>query len=191
MDFSRRLLFRGRVKAASSVQQPNVNMPWAVSSEVFLDQCTRCGKCAEACPEQVIIKGDGGFPSVDFNLGECTFCGECSAVCNEPIFKKLSERPWNQIAVINDADDATAVSLEGACMVQKGIVCQSCKDVCDVRAITMKYNSASMPEPIIGSDLCTGCGACVSVCPTSAINICDMTPKSNQSGGEEQNYAIA
>lgn len=191
MDKARRALFRGRFASKKAAETQVIHMPWALSDDVFLDQCTRCNKCAEACPEQVIVKGDGGFPTVDFNQGECTFCGDCVTVCPEPIFNDQSESPWDLIAEITDASQHQSVSLDGVCMVQKGIVCQSCKDVCDVRAINMKYNQASMPEPVINNDVCNGCGACVSTCPTAAIHMISMPGQPTTSKGENASYAIA
>ena len=202
MDLSRRALFRGRVKS-DSASEIAIRMPWMLSNEAFTDQCTRCAKCTEACPEQVIEKGDGGFPSVNFESGECTFCGDCVDVCPEPIFKDKEETPWNLKAVIAAGkSNHMAVSFDGVCMAHQGVVCQSCKDVCDVRAISMAYKTAT-PVPEISVDSCTGCGACVSVCPTSAIQMSDKESvtvltqseseqqESSKPKGVDSNYAFS
>jgi ferredoxin len=40
----------------------------------FEDRCTRCGACVDACPESILRRGSGGFPTVDFTASACTFC---------------------------------------------------------------------------------------------------------------------
>ncbi len=177
MDLSRRALFRGRFTSNPVQQVPTVRMPWMVSSELFTDQCSRCAECIDACPEGIIEKGDGGFPSVNFNQGECTFCAECVEVCQEPVFRSTEESPWDWIAKISESNQSSAghggmaVSLDGVCMAHQGVVCQSCKDVCDVRAIRMHYQTSAVATPVVDQEACTGCGACVSVCPTKAIDM--------------------
>ncbi|MGB5251654.1 MAG: 4Fe-4S dicluster domain-containing protein, partial [Sedimenticolaceae bacterium] len=55
------------------------HMPWAVAA--FCDLCRRCDDCIRACEESVVVRGDGGFPTVDFNRGGCSFCGACAHAC--------------------------------------------------------------------------------------------------------------
>ena len=42
--------------------------------------CTKCGKCAEVCPEGALIYEEGRFPFIDRK--RCTGCGICSSVCS-------------------------------------------------------------------------------------------------------------
>ena len=72
INLSRRGLLRGRL----TTPKPGVQLPWSVSWDEFITDCTRCGDCLTACPEQILVKGDGGFPTVDFLRGECTFCAD-------------------------------------------------------------------------------------------------------------------
>ena len=55
VNLSRRGLFRGRLSAP----RPGIQLPWSVSWDEFVAGCTRCGDCLAACPEQILIKGDG------------------------------------------------------------------------------------------------------------------------------------
>jgi pyruvate formate lyase activating enzyme len=41
--------------------------------------CTKCGKCAEICPDGALVNDVGKFPRIDRN--RCSGCGECSVVC--------------------------------------------------------------------------------------------------------------
>jgi pyruvate formate lyase activating enzyme len=42
--------------------------------------CTRCGKCAEICPEGALVYDEGKLPGIDRK--QCTGCGICSSVCS-------------------------------------------------------------------------------------------------------------
>ncbi|MCV5491319.1 ferredoxin-type protein NapF, partial [Escherichia coli] len=58
IDLARRGLFRGRLRTA----EPPVQLPWSVNWSTFVVDCTRCGDCLVACPEQILVNGEGGFP---------------------------------------------------------------------------------------------------------------------------------
>jgi len=156
VDLSRRQLFRGRVRAIT----PQQRMPWQVEEALFTDRCTRCEACIKACPEQIVVSGEGGFPTVDFRRGECTFCQACVEACPEPVFRKVTEQPWQQQAQIAES-----------CLTQQGVMCRSCEDMCEPQAILFPPRRAAIAQPEIDTDLCNGCGACVSVCPSHAIAI--------------------
>ncbi|MGF1685987.1 ferredoxin-type protein NapF [Photobacterium japonica] len=159
-DRSRRRLFMRR-------QQPDFpRLPWVVDEDTFTDHCTRCNQCVSHCETQIITKGDGGFPTVDFQRGECTFCYRCADACPEPLFRPQAESPWDMVA---------AISTE--CLAQKNVECRSCGDMCETQAIGFKLQVGGVATPIIEADACTGCGACVAVCPTSAITLALQHPE--------------
>lgn len=153
---SRRQLFRGDTGSKHLPTRP----PWSVTETDFTDQCSRCGDCISQCPEQILIKGSGGFPEVDFKRGECTFCQECVSSCKAPVFRDPQESPWSIKAVISDR-----------CIAHKQVVCRSCVEQCDPEAISLKLKIGGVGTPEIKPEQCTGCGACVAVCPTQAILI--------------------
>ncbi len=131
-------------------------LPWLLP-EAFFAGCTRCGACLDACPERVIAAGDGGLPGIDFERGGCTFCGACRARCPLPLFDRDAERPW-----------AYRVGITGKCLTRHGIVCRSCQDACAAGAIRFAPGPARVAVPVLDDEACTGCGACVGVCPVSA-----------------------
>ncbi|MGF1714684.1 ferredoxin-type protein NapF [Photobacterium chitinilyticum] len=149
----RNLLSRRRTPALQ-------RMPWVVDEDTFVDSCTRCNKCISACETQIIVKGDGGFPTVDFTHGECTFCTRCAEVCPEMLFRPTTEQPWDIKAQIN-----------ASCLAQNKIECRSCGDMCEVQAIRFKLQVGGVALPELDTDVCNGCGACLSVCPASAISM--------------------
>ena len=150
---SRRRLFSRKKSDA-------VHLPWVKSDIAFTDECTRCDKCISACETHIIIKGDGGFPEVDFKIDECTFCKKCVEACPEPLFTQTDETPW-----------AITASIQNTCMAYQGIWCQSCKDACDEMATSFTMAIGKAPQPVIDLEACTGCGACVAPCPSDAILI--------------------
>ncbi|WP_265434141.1 ferredoxin-type protein NapF [Aeromonas salmonicida] len=156
VNLSRRGLFRGRLTSS----EPQVQLPWSVAWPDFVADCTRCGDCLTACPEQILIKGDGGFPAVDFLRGECTFCGDCVTACKAPVFRSMTEAPWQYIAHI-----------EANCLASAQVFCQRCQDSCEIRAIRFSPMLGRVPTPSIDTASCTGCGACVMDCPVGSIRV--------------------
>ena len=155
---SRRALFLGRSRPLASRNRP----PW--TGDNFTDACIRCGDCIAACPEQVLVQGDGGFPQVVFRGEGCTFCGECATACPEPVFD-LTAKPFSWVARIEDQ-----------CLARNGVYCQGCQDACEPRAIRFRPQLGRPPAPEISEDLCTGCFACAAVCPQDAIILQHPTP---------------
>lgn len=159
VDLSRRRLFARETQPDNSVC-----LPWLAKPTQFTDDCTRCGKCIEACETKIITKSDGGFPAVDFSIDECTFCYQCAEACPEPLFLAGAEQPWQAKASINDS-----------CLAKQNVECRSCGDMCDPMAIQFKLELGQVAQPNLDLDECNGCGACVSVCPTSSINVSNIT----------------
>lgn len=161
-DSNKRSLFRPKKNIS-----PDNLLPWVISAAQFLENCTQCGDCLVVCPEKIIIKGDGGFPSINFDLGECDFCGKCAEVCKAPIFTPITEIPWQKKARI-----------DSSCLANQNIYCRSCAESCEAQALTFQIGISSAPQ--IDSDLCNGCGACVAPCPTKAIEVKAIETKENK-----------
>jgi ferredoxin-type protein NapF len=144
---------------APSDTSPPLPPPWT-DAATLAAACTRCGGCAQSCPQHIIVTGESGLPAIDFRRGECTFCGACADVCPAPVFDRKRESPWTVTARVN-----------AACLAARGVVCQSCRDACPTNAIQFRARLGGAFLPGIMSERCTGCGACVGVCPTDAIDI--------------------
>lgn len=156
-------------RAFLSAQRPRQGKafrpPWASEEQSFLAQCTRCDECIRVCPTGLLVKGSGGFPEADFTPGKapdaCTFCGDCVQICQpRALFKNPDQAAWQQLAVINSA-----------CLAVQGVVCRSCGEFCDVGAIRFPLRLGGVALPQIDAEACSGCGACLAVCPTLAIHI--------------------
>lgn len=153
---SRRALLKANFR---SYQHP-VRLPWVRDEAEFVDACSRCDKCITACPEKIIIKGDGGFPELDFKRGECTFCTDCVKSCSEDLFEPLQNTPWILKAHVSDE-----------CLSVKNVVCVICKEQCETEAIRFIPQIGIVSQPVLELEKCTGCGACVKPCPTQAIKL--------------------
>lgn len=146
------------------LRQP-VRPPWATAR--FHDDCSRCGDCLPACPERILVVGDGGFPAVDFRRGECTFCAACVAACAPAALRRPGPDtpPWSCIARI--ADD---------CLEAAGVHCHACVDPCPHQALTFPPGAPRGSLPRVDAGTCSGCGACVAPCPVGAVRIGAPTP---------------
>jgi ferredoxin-type protein NapF len=156
-DLTRRSLLRGQSRASA----PQPTPPWALDYDAFIERCTRCGDCLPVCPENIIKKGEGGFPTVDFSNRACTFCGACVDRCQSGALSRAVDPPWQLKAQIDER-----------CLTHQGVYCQSCRDGCDTRAIEFRLRAGEpVPKPHIDVSRCTGCGECVAVCPTNAVSV--------------------
>jgi ferredoxin-type protein NapF len=133
--------------------------PWAHPSS-FTETCSRCLDCALACQERIIVPGDGGFPEVDFKRGECIFCEDCVNACKTGALSLRVDPPWMLKAQVDER-----------CLSMKGVTCRSCGDVCDTRAIRFQLQVGGRADLTIYTENCTGCGACVGVCPVQAVTV--------------------
>lgn len=160
---SRRNFLRGRFSRRQGPLRP----PWALEEQDFLNACTRCGECSRVCPTHVISTRDGGYPAIDFSEGECSFCGDCVAVCATGALKRQADgkapagvAPWQARAKIGEH-----------CLAQQRVECRVCGEHCAAGAIRFSPVLGGPPLPTLDSARCTGCGACVSPCPTRAITV--------------------
>jgi len=133
-------------------------MPWAV--DAFADLCQRCDDCISACEESILVAGDGGYPTVDFQRGGCSFCGACAQACRHAALDRTLAQPWRLVATIG-AD----------CLSAQGITCRSCGDACESRAIRFRLQLGGRALPTLDASLCSGCGSCIAICPTHVIHI--------------------
>lgn len=125
-----------------------------------MERCTRCAECVRRCPEHILIDGSGGFPEMDFSQGGCTFCGECRQVC-EP----------GALALSVDPPVSWQVGVGGGCLATRGVMCRSCADECEERAIVFRLVPGGRAEVNVMAQACNGCGACIRLCPVDAIRL--------------------
>lgn len=142
-----------------------VRPPWSITEHLFLECCTRCNDCINACPEHLLIQAEDHYPQASFVKAGCTYCAECLEACKTGALQGLRtdiDQAWQHVMRVNDN-----------CLSVKGVVCRACGDHCDARAIgfTLLTGGRSLPE--INPAACNGCGQCIPSCPADAITIHD------------------
>ena len=137
--------------------------PWSQDEDVFVELCDRCDKCIQACHSKVIHRGSGGFPEMNFSNAGCDFCEACARSCPTQAIQFMTsnqDMAWTYKATINNS-----------CFSERGIVCRSCGEVCEMRAIRFKLVVGGLAHIEFNTSDCNGCGECVSICPANAIEI--------------------
>ncbi|OGT32482.1 MAG: hypothetical protein A2W28_08260 [Gammaproteobacteria bacterium RBG_16_51_14] len=143
-----------------------IRPPYALVELEFLLACTRCDKCTEVCPYQVIFPLPlrcgvqvAGTPAMDLQNKACHLCEDwpCVAVCEpralqrpQPPAGKAVPLPLLAIASINT----------GTCLPYNGPECGACAACCPVSgALTWE-----MGKPRIDPGYCCGCAICREQC---------------------------
>ncbi|MFQ5482846.1 MAG: 4Fe-4S dicluster domain-containing protein, partial [Nitrospinaceae bacterium] len=142
---------------------PLLRPPGAISERQFLQACTRCDKCINACPKDAIFKVPKkmGFiimdtPYIDPIKAPCVMCDDlpCISACPDkallPVASKFEAKMG---AIILD---------KKKCQAYGDSFCQQCLIDCPIPgAISQKDG-----RPVFHKDICTGCGVCVRSCST-------------------------
>lgn len=158
MEEGRRAFLQGR--RPSRAEAP-FRPPWAIAEPRFLELCSRCDDCIDACPTRLLSKGAGGFPEADFNSAHCTFCGDCRQACQTGALNPAPDlSPWTLL-----------VHIAEGCLPHQGVDCRTCGERCDIDAIRFKPRRGGPALPEIEAACCTGCGECIADCPTRAMTM--------------------
>jgi len=161
VELERRNFLRGRFKREPDVIRP----PFAIVEQDFLSLCEHCPECASSCEQNIIVIGETGTPGMFFDRGECTFCGDCATACKTGALDKDKARPWMIKAKIADN-----------CLSLNAVFCRTCGDNCEEEAINFKLMTGGRSRANVDEELCTGCGACVFVCPSKSIHMLEDRP---------------
>ncbi|KAA3657845.1 MAG: 4Fe-4S dicluster domain-containing protein [Chloroflexi bacterium] len=148
------MTLRPRQAAAEGVLPPG-----ALPEDAFAAACLKCGRCAAICDQQVIEMDANGRPYINGLSGWCDFCLDCIVIC-----------PTNALGEV-DAETVklgTAVIDENICIAWNlSNACRWCAEACKPlqQAITIDEEL----HPHVDASLCNGCGACVNICPQTAV----------------------
>jgi ferredoxin-type protein NapF len=174
-NISRVQFLRGDISSRALPVRP----PWTQDEISFTDNCTRCGDCIKVCETNILHKGQGGFPEINFAKGECTFCAACVQACKEDVFISTTSEPWDLKATITED-----------CLADRGVVCMICGEQCETSAIRFIHQAGKVDQPQMDSQACNGCGACYQSCPVQAIKVQEIElentkPQFNEQTGQK------
>lgn len=139
--------------------------PGALEEAQFLESCTGCGECVDACPHESIrvleephgpdVPGRRETPVIYPDEQPCYLCDDfpCIAACEPEAL-----RP---VAAVKEVNMGIAVVSQRICTAGQG--CNACVGPCPTRAIVMDFASLSIR---VDGDLCVGCGMCEHICKT-------------------------
>lgn len=116
IDASRRGILTGRWRKASNGICP----PWSGDESHFLTHCTRCDACINACENNILQRGAGGYPSVNFKITSAASVTTARSLAPNRYFLRatpgpgicsspLGTRAW-RISLLNAAAVRIAVS---------------------------------------------------------------------------------
>ncbi|WP_457621206.1 ferredoxin-type protein NapF [Persephonella sp.] len=149
----------GSEKEEKKEYKPVYIRPPYFVEDADLTLCKECeGFCLTSCEENIIQRSEDGVPYIIFKNTGCTFCEKCAEECPEDVLSVEKGEKRIQVNISIDID---------RCVAWKKTMCFSCKEPCLDNAI--KFEGLFNPQII--PDKCTGCGFCISVCPTGAISL--------------------
>lgn len=148
-------LFKSRKPETSpSILRP----PYVVEPSLLEKMCVSCvdTPCVKACEEEIIVLDEKHIPSLVFTKSGCTFCEECALACPSGVLHVNASASINALFRIDTR----------TCIAWQSVICNSCADVCDAKAITF----FGMLRPLLDKEICTSCGFCYGVCPSQAVH---------------------
>lgn len=169
-----------------------LRLEYLVRLPIRIDLCTYCGACGSACPENCIS------PDLFLDFGVCTLCKECEPVCEvRAIDVNRVESQTMEVPALIILDGVEVELEEGSSSVyyerdlkdyfaalfsyridevvacdrsicqysgRLGVGCSLCLSSCTFGAVSQGAEGVT-----VDGSKCEECGACVSVCPTGAM----------------------
>ena len=142
-----------------------IRPPGACSEKEFIEKCSRCGACVKACPffalTPVLLANefDRGTPALRVGQSYCRFCENfpCVNACKSGALNLLNSASLQKIA--------TARIVKANCLRSAGTDCSACSKKCELLGDAAISITADSTTPVIDPEKCSGCGACITVCP--------------------------
>ena len=172
-------LLWGTVAEGTVAAPITLRPPGALENKSFIQACVKCGKCVEACPYDTLKLAT---PTENMGVGTpyytprevpCYLCTNypCTEACPSGALH-VDNLVSDDKPDINNAKMGLAVIHKETCIAYWGIQCDACYRACPLidEAIVLKKEKNPVTgkhanlQPVINSDICTGCGLCEKVC---------------------------
>lgn len=130
--------------------------PGAVKERLFLERCTQCGDCIDACPHDVIVPlAVQETPGIYPGEAPCQLCEDfpCIEACEVEALMPI--RSMHEVSM--------GVAKVSGSMCTAGNGCNACVSKCPTEAISMDFGKFLV---VVDESLCVGCGSCQYVCGT-------------------------
>jgi len=142
--------------------------PGAINEPQFLQKCTRCTDCIEACPYDSIRRLGDEFgelaesPAIIPSESPCYLCEDmpCITACKTEALVPVER---NQVQM------GTAHIDMQQCYQVLGQPCDYCVLRCPLRGHAINFDERGWPS--IDTDQCAGCAVCAYLCPAEAVTI--------------------
>lgn len=157
---SRRGLFRAFVTAAREVTPAPVSdlpthplPPGALPVAEFIDHCTQCHACTDACPMGILTQHESGLPQLAIEFASCDGCARCITAC-----------PTGTLRPQMRFDTGLRPVFSHNC-INAVRSCNQCMTACPLNACSPGENGI----PSVDAAVCNGCGECVIQCSHNAV----------------------
>lgn len=137
--------------------------PGALAEKDFIARCTRCQRCVQVCPTNVIVPASLSYgivrmntPVVTFRMSYCNSCLKCSERCPSGALTPVTKETLDIGAAVISPPDCVAWDWTG---------CTICVDECPLKAIYLDEGK----RPVVIPEKCNGCGICELKCPSTAL----------------------
>jgi ferredoxin-type protein NapG len=146
------------IKKAQPVSEKTgwLRPPGAVKEELFLERCTGCADCVEACPHDAIqALPSNNTPVIYPGESPCKLCEDlpCIGACETDALLPVAGRFQVNMGV--------AKVWSKMCTAGNG--CNACVSKCPMEALSMDFG---LYDIRVDEALCVGCGVCQYICGT-------------------------
>lgn len=164
-----------------------IRPPYALDELEFLLVCTRCDKCIEACPHDVIFKLPARLgvqvastPAMDLINKACHLCEDwpCVEACEPKALQFPEQKKEDKENNVQPLPKLARAEINTqTCLPYNGPECGACASSCPVPGALLWDGT----KPYIDSEHCTGCSLCREACivEPKAITI-DSLSKDNE-----------
>lgn len=151
--------------------------PGAGDPQHFLETCTACGQCVEACPAHAIVldpRQADGKPFILPAAQPCVMCSDvaCTHACPSGALTPIPQPTDIRIGLAK-VDHGRCLRTPAKTVSRgsfhQGEDCTLCVDHCPAGAAALMVDETT--DELRVGDACTGCGVCENVCPTAPASI--------------------